>query len=752
MIRKLQLLATFKYRDLCDGAWSAYSRQLRGETAIFAPRLVYAMKKMLTLRRSFFLLLLFVTLQTAAQLSGIVTINSGSPASTTNFQSFTTLAAALNSGGVSGPLTVNVTANSGPYNEQPIFNAISGTSATNTITVNGNNNLLSFNSGNASKPFTLLLNGADHMFFNNLIVQALGATYALGCVLTNGADNNYFTTCQFSSPANAASGLQMPLTISGSSTDPFSQNNGGSNNTFYDCSILNGFLGVSLAGSPASNNSFVSCSIRDWYAYGIRSQAQQSVNVFYCSFSRPTTTIHPASNSAVTALHFGTPTVGITMNGIKCMGNCVRNLFGGTPNVICGVIGINFQNPSQVQAAVPANNTFSNNLFSNLGGNAGVVGLYLIAPNGFVSSNTVIIDKAQPTGTNSPLTGLYFAEYQPNATYITNNYFHITQGPGQPVGMMLAYVYQGTVTVNNNRYYIASAGSFQNCIGYSSSTGYATSMSQWQAGGYDLQGTSYSSNPNFNVTSSCGMITPLPVANFSYSPGTSCAGESVPFTDISGNNPYAWSWSVSPSNSVIINTANTQNPQISFGAGGIYTVNLTASNVAGPALYSRTIAIASLPTVVISPPAPTICAGSAIQFTAMGANTFTWKPDNSTGDLVTVTPSVSTTYSCTGESLEGCMKTSTVFINVEECLDMDGTRTADGICVFPNPAQGQLYITGGKYSGMVLIMYNTLGEVVFQSKFQDTSLVVDIAHLPAGIYFLNVATAGRTKVLKVIKE
>jgi hypothetical protein len=85
------------------------------------------------------IILLLVSCLAIAQtpLSGNYTINAGSPASATNFQSFNALADSLNQNGVSADVTVTVTSGSGPYMEQVIFNNIQGTAANATITIEG---------------------------------------------------------------------------------------------------------------------------------------------------------------------------------------------------------------------------------------------------------------------------------------------------------------------------------------------------------------------------------------------------------------------------------------------------------------------------------------------------------------------------------------------------------------------------------------------------------------------------------------
>ena len=75
-----------------------------------------------------------------AQLSGTYTVNSGAATSGTNYASFTALASALSTSGVSGAVTVNVVA--GTYSGQMELKVIPGASSTNTITINGNGQTL----------------------------------------------------------------------------------------------------------------------------------------------------------------------------------------------------------------------------------------------------------------------------------------------------------------------------------------------------------------------------------------------------------------------------------------------------------------------------------------------------------------------------------------------------------------------------------------------------------------------------------
>ena len=75
-----------------------------------------------------------------------------------------------------------------------------------------------------------------------------------------------------------------------------------------------------------------------------------------------------------------------------------------------------------------------------------------------------------------------------------------------------------------------------------------------------------------------------PVADFSGTPLTIGSGSNVTFTDLSTNIPSTWAWVITPMTGVVFTsgtTASSQNPVVTFNNAGMYTVQLTASNVAG---------------------------------------------------------------------------------------------------------------------------------------------------------------------------
>jgi gliding motility-associated-like protein len=124
------------------------------------------------------------------KLCGTYTIGGSNP----DFQNFTEAAVALNSGGIACSVIFKV--RNGTYNEHIILNQIQGASDTATITFeseSGDSSLtiLSYNLGDPTNDYTLILDGTDYIRFNKLSIKRINGNGNI--FVNNGCKDVKFT-------------------------------------------------------------------------------------------------------------------------------------------------------------------------------------------------------------------------------------------------------------------------------------------------------------------------------------------------------------------------------------------------------------------------------------------------------------------------------------------------------------------------------------------------------------------------------
>jgi len=339
-----------------------------------------------------------------AQLSGKYTINKGVAASTTNYTSFRSFASAINSKGVSGPVTVDVVAGSGPYSEQVAFSA-SGT-ATNTITINGNGEKIT-SSGSYPNYTVIHLNGADFFTFNNLTVEANGTSSGTRCYTINrGANSNTIKNSNLLMPRYSGTSSYTAYVMYSSDLYYRRGANHGTGNVVKDNVMSNGvsttagpYYGVAdyrcctqSDGNIVSNN-----TISDVYYAGI-------YNYYASNFEATNNTINFRSRTSYTCYGiYGYRGAG---DKVKINGNKIEN-----QNISSGMYGVylyymngNSSSPVQVK-----NNKIDK---ININADRDFCGFYINRDNNVdVTGNTVsnIVTRATRTYRNAYGFYVYYA-------------------------------------------------------------------------------------------------------------------------------------------------------------------------------------------------------------------------------------------------------------------------------------------------------------------------------------------------------
>lgn len=451
------------------------------------------MKKNYIIRQVIVLMFLLAGVHVGAQpLAGFYTINSGAATGGTNFNSFTDFANAINANGVSAKVTVDVVPGSGPYNEQVLFNQISGASKINKIIINGNGNLITYNSSNAAQRYVIGMNGTDWMEINELNMEGTG-TYAYVLLMYGGADNNMFTACTFSVPLSFTSSNNIPVVLSGSSTSYATASNSGNFNTFYKCVTSGGYMGICVYGNTTvqtwnTDNAFIECEVNDFYYSGIYLYYQRNAKAIRNKIQRP----NRITSTTVYAL------AGIYNNGVMMDGNRIQDLFENmqTNTSTCYAI-YGYYNPASGENP----NTIRNNIVSNNRSNGPLYGIYYYYPDGIILNNTISLDH-----TGSTATGVTYGIYTyGNATYPTevkNNIVSITRGgTGTKYGIYFGAT--GYCTMDKNIYYVNGGGATNNIAYYG---GAQATLAQYQAT-TSQEANSFNVDPQF-VNSAANNVEP----------------------------------------------------------------------------------------------------------------------------------------------------------------------------------------------------------------------------------------------------
>ena len=435
--------------------------------------------------------------------AGTYTIGSGG-----TYASFTSAFAAA-ACGVAGPVVFQVLANSAPFVEQIEIGEIPGMSATNTITVKGNGNTLSFTSANTNSRHVLYLNGADYLRFEDLVIHATGTTtteFGWAVRLNNNANFNTFKRCIIKTNETLTSfNNYVGITLTTSATSPTgTHNNTASNLTIDSCQVIGGYNGVCFngagiaMGTRPTNNRLTNSTIADFYFYGIYAYGQDNLQIEFNNINRAT---RSTVSTFYAIYNYG------RNPGFKFNANRIHSPGGiaGTTNFSCYPI---YGSSLTGTAANPI--VISNNAIYNINNNSGTFGGFYIfgADTMNIYHNTLDFGASSSTGTSTSYGAYFTFTFGLTASSVNfhNNIISISSpGTGTKFGIYNSST-TNLINSNNNAVVYSGAGGAANwAAGRSFSVTYSTLAAWNTATGRDAN--SVSSSPMF-LNAVAGDITP----------------------------------------------------------------------------------------------------------------------------------------------------------------------------------------------------------------------------------------------------
>ncbi len=372
-----------------------------------------------------------------AALSGNYTI--GGPSA--DFPSIKSFADVLNLAGVCGPVVANVNPNFGPYTDRITFAEIFGTSAVNTITLNGSNAVVTDTISTTANRALVFLNGTSYLTIDSLDIQlddnsTFGYNILLKEAKYNTIKNSKITNLAETSTAFAG------IVFSGAE-NTISSNSNSAFNTIENNIINGGYYGISLYGTSGNRTASKENIIRnnrveDFYAYGIYVQNADSIFVVGNDLSR--------KNRTVATTTYGIRVSSSSQN-VWVENNKIHNLYDAMPTENSTTYGIYHATGAAVAGS---SNIVVNNLIYDITNEGSTYGIYN-SGSGNVKyyHNTVVF-----AGNNSA--GLGYSVYQTtSATGIelfNNIFYNDKKGTGKKVGIYMNTATTPLVSDYNNIY------------------------------------------------------------------------------------------------------------------------------------------------------------------------------------------------------------------------------------------------------------------------------------------------------------
>jgi len=267
--------------------------------------------------------------------------------------------------------------------------------------------------------------------------------------------------------------------------------------------------------------------------------------------------------------------------------------------------------------------------------------------------------------------------------------------------------------------------------------------------------TSYWSMPNFITSFDKTPIGPFTqtltcnTASFSLpsmvsGTGAACQGVTYSLTNVL--------WGFGDPSSGSANSSTLTNPSHTFTSAGTYTAQLILYYSCGGATDTlrQAFTISGIaPTLSVSG-VFTICSGDRRIYTAVGANSYSWNM-GATSSTISVTPTLTSTYSVVGTTTNGCSGKKTFTVTVNKCAGISETESSlsEALKIFPNPANDLLQIENTEK--MLIMILNLQGIVLLKEEYEPGRHQLNLSNLADGIYHVRIITAKGTGVRRLVK-
>lgn len=692
-----------------------------------------------------------------AQISGTKTIG-GTGADYSNISS---AVAALNSNGVSGPVTFNI--NSGTYSGNFVINNISGASATNTITFQSTAHdsslvlIQSASSTSSNYNYVAKFNSTKYTNFKWVTFERTGTESNASVMELSGVcNNNSFEHCVFKNGITSSSSFSTSLVYAANTGNNISYIT--LNNNYFQ----NGSIGIYMqGGSSTSINAGASITnnvFSNQYRWVLALYYQDAPVIEGNTITSSSTYYDFRAIYSLYSMH----DLSIKNNKISATKGYGIRMENSIGSINAGLVTNNFISFSGSGAyAMYYSNSGSHNIYYNsinISGSS-ATGMFI---NGQTSSNIRLQNNIFKIGSTGNCMSV---DQSTNFPFLIsdNNDFYFPQGyigkwkTTSNISTLSAWRTASNWDYNSVNFdpnFVSNTDLHIN--GYSNISKKGTSSITTPSVSIDIDGTIRNS-----VTPDIGAdeftYEDFSISNVNIN-STYCTGETESISAYLvnlGNTPYNSNMDLSyqlGSNAAIvesmainINAGDSQlitftNP-VSFNNAG--SINLSVKHLhasdQNPSNDELITPIVVNQTPSINWPLDSlVCASHTVLLDAgAGMDSYLWST-GATSQTISVDTSgigFGARYFKVDISLNGCSTSDSILINFVYCSGIDNALDPNEVDVYPNPTEGKIFVNSTYiFNNAQVEVYSTSGKLVMKSKISNNSF--DISELNTGLYFV----------------
>lgn len=167
-------------------------------------------------------------------------------------------------------------------------------------------------------------------------------------------------------------------------------------------------------------------------------------------------------------------------------------------------------------------------------------------------------------------------------------------------------------------------------------------------------------------------------------------------------------------------------------------------------MQSKTITVLPSPTITVLQSSTLSCSGATVGCSFLGANTWSINGLSST-QTQTFAPTITTTYTLTGKSSNGCYNSILFTHSITICNNIQSYERLNSFNIYPNPNNGNFIIESDQVSEFYFTLWDITGQLIYRQLLSYGTNEIKLGCINKGLYYYECINRNgkvlRSKVL-----